>query len=63
MNIIEFATMYADRELADYEVARLEFLDKCRKEDRHPVVVSFVPKTRAFLTEVCTAYYKHLKEA
>lgn len=62
MNIIEFATMYADRELDDYEVARLEFLDKCRKENRSPVVVSFDHKYREFLTEVCTAYYKYLKE-
>lgn len=62
MNIIEFTKKWAKRELTDYEVDRLNFLDKCRREFRTPVLVSADPVAKTFLMQATGAYMRHLDD-
>ena len=63
MDIIEFVKDWANRELTDYEIDRLNFLDKCRTEFRTPVLVSASADSRAFLTKAMGAYMNYLDDA
>lgn len=62
MDIIKFVKGWANRELTDYEIARLEFLDKCRREFRTPVLVSANHESKAFLLQAMSAYMKYLDD-
>ena len=62
MNIVEFAKDWAKRELTEYEIARLEFLDKCRRDFRTPVLVSASSENKSFLLKAMGAYMHYLDD-
>lgn len=62
MNVIEFVKGWAKRDLTDYEIARLEFLDKCRRDLRTPVLVSASAESKSFLMKAMGAYMNYLDD-
>ena len=61
MDIVEFTKDWARRDLTEYEIGRLRFLDKCRVEFRTPVLVSADKEAKTFLIQAMGAYMRYLE--